>query len=41
LKHVDGKMQILSRIAEAVVTKPDGIIREVLFPATARSPVTG
>ena len=33
LKHVDGKMQILSRIAEAVVTKPDGIIREVLFPA--------
>jgi hypothetical protein len=32
LKHVDGKLQILSRIAEAVVTKPDGIIREVLFP---------
>jgi hypothetical protein len=23
LRHVDGKMQILSRIAEAVVTKPD------------------
>jgi hypothetical protein len=33
LRHVDGKMQILSRIAEAVVTRPDGIIREVLFPA--------
>jgi hypothetical protein len=33
LKHVDGKMQILSRIAEAVVTRPDGIIREVLFSA--------
>jgi hypothetical protein len=32
LKHVDGKLQILSRIAEAVVTNPDGIIREVLFP---------
>jgi hypothetical protein len=32
LKHEDGKLQILSRIVEAVVTKPDGIIREVLFP---------
>jgi len=32
LKHVDGKLQILSRIAEAGVIKPDGIIREVLFP---------
>ena len=26
-KHVDGKLEILSRIAEAVVTQPDGIIR--------------
>ena len=32
LKRVDGKMQILSRVAEAVVEKPDGIVREVIFP---------
>jgi len=25
-------MQILSRVAEAVVEKPDGIVREVIFP---------
>jgi hypothetical protein len=27
LKRVDGKMQILSRVAEAVVEQPDGIAR--------------
>lgn len=32
LKRVDGKMQILSRVAEAVVEQPDGIVREVIFP---------
>ncbi len=32
LKRVDGKMQILSRVVEAVVEKPDGIVREVIFP---------
>ncbi|MBV9490864.1 MAG: Tn3 family transposase, partial [Verrucomicrobia bacterium] len=32
LKRVDGKLQILSRVAEAVVEKPDGIVREVIFP---------
>jgi Domain of unknown function (DUF4158) len=32
LKRVEGKMQILSRVAEAVVEKPDGIVREVIFP---------
>ena len=32
LKRVDGKMQILSRVAEAVVEKPDCIVREVIFP---------
>jgi hypothetical protein len=26
----DGKMQILSRVAEAVVEQPDGIVREVI-----------
>jgi hypothetical protein len=31
LKRVDGKLQILSRVAEAVVEKPDGIVREVIF----------
>src|SRR5260370_25479818 len=31
LKRVDGKMQILSRVAEAVVEQPDGIIREGIF----------
>ena len=31
LKRVDGKMQILSRVAEAVVEHPDGIVREVIF----------
>jgi hypothetical protein len=25
-------MQILSRVAETVVEKPDGIVREVIFP---------
>lgn len=32
LKRLDGKMQILSRVAEAVVDQPDGIVREVIFP---------
>jgi hypothetical protein len=32
LKRVDGKMQILSRVAEAVVEQPDGIVRDVIFP---------
>jgi hypothetical protein len=31
LKRVDGQMQILSRVAEAVVDEPDGIVREVIF----------
>jgi hypothetical protein len=31
LKRVDGKMQILSRVAEAVVEQPDGVVREVIF----------
>jgi TnpA family transposase len=31
--RVEGKMQILSRVAEAVVEQPDGIVREVIFPA--------
>jgi Domain of unknown function (DUF4158) len=32
LERVDGKMQILSSIAEAVTEYPDGIVREVIFP---------
>jgi len=32
LERVDGKMQILSHVAEAVVEHPDGIVREVIFP---------
>lgn len=32
LERVEGKMQILSRVAEVVVEKPDGIVREVIFP---------
>jgi hypothetical protein len=32
LERVDGKMQILSTIAEAVTEYPDGIVREVIFP---------
>ena len=32
LERVEGKMQILSRVAEAVVEKPDGSVREVIFP---------
>ena len=31
LKRVDGKLQILSRVAEAVVEQPDGIVRKVIF----------
>jgi len=32
IKRVEGKAQILFRVAEAVVENPDGTIREVLFP---------
>jgi len=32
LKRVDGKIQILSRITDAVVEHPEGIVREVIFP---------
>lgn len=32
IKHVAGKVQLLYRIAEAVVEEPDGTIRTVLFP---------
>jgi len=32
LERVDGKMQILSHVAEAVVERPDGIVRDVIFP---------
>jgi len=32
LERVEGKMQILSHVAEAVVEHPDGIVREVIFP---------
>jgi TnpA family transposase len=32
LERVEGKMQILSRVAEAVVGEPDGIVRNVIFP---------
>jgi hypothetical protein len=32
LERVEGKMQILSRVAEVVVEYPGGIVREVIFP---------
>ena len=32
LERVDGKMQILSHVAEAVTEHPDGIVRDVIFP---------
>lgn len=32
IKRVEGKMQILFRVAEAVVTNPEGTVREVRFP---------
>ena len=32
LQRVEGKIQILFRVAEVVITKPEGTIREVLFP---------
>jgi len=32
MKRVAGKMQLLFRIAEAVVEQPDGTVRQVLFP---------
>lgn len=31
LQRVDGKLQILSTVAKAVIETPDGIVREVLF----------
>jgi hypothetical protein len=33
LERMEGKMQILSTVAEAVTEYPDGIVREVIFPA--------
>jgi hypothetical protein len=30
--RVEGKIQILFRVAEVVITRPEGTIREVLFP---------
>ena len=32
IKHVEGKTQILFRVAEAVMSNPDGSIRDVIFP---------
>ena len=32
IKRVAGKMQILFRVAEAVMEQPDGTVRQVLFP---------
>jgi hypothetical protein len=32
LQRVEGKIQIHFRVAEVVITKPEGTIREVLFP---------
>lgn len=32
IKKVEGKVQILFRVAEAVVETPDGTVREVIFP---------
>lgn len=32
IKRVEGKTQILFRVAAAVVENPDGIVREVIFP---------
>jgi TnpA family transposase len=32
LKRVDGKIHILSRITDAVVEHPEGIVRDVIFP---------
>lgn len=32
MKRVAGKMQILFRVAEAVTTRPDGTVRQVIFP---------
>jgi hypothetical protein len=32
LQHVEGKTQILFRVAEAITSNPDGNIRDVIFP---------
>jgi TnpA family transposase len=32
IKHVEGKTQILFRVAEAIMSNPDGSIRDVIFP---------
>ena len=32
IKHVEGKTQILFRVAEAIIENPDGNIRDVIFP---------
>ncbi len=33
VKRVDGKTQILYRVAEVIMSNPDGTIRDVIFPA--------
>lgn len=38
IKRVEGKMQILFRIAEAVVEDPEGTVREVSFHASKKRP---
>ena len=37
IKRVAGKVQLLFRVAEAVVDEPDGTIREVLFPRVSET----
>ena len=32
IKRVDGKTQILYRVAEVIMSNPDGTIRDVIFP---------
>jgi TnpA family transposase len=39
IKRVAGKVQLLFRVAEAVVEAPDGTIREVLFPRVGEATV--
>ncbi len=38
LEPVEGKMQILSRVAEAVVGEPDGVVRNVIFLGSRKKP---
>jgi hypothetical protein len=39
IKKVSGKTNLLFRLAEAVVDKPDGTIREVVFPVVSEQTV--